>query len=151
MGDRVQKAIAEYCRSHTYREAAEQFQVSTAFVMRACDSFGVVPRNKCAMERERIAAWAKQNNATIDDAVSHFGCSTDRAVVAFKEHGLAPTRRSKKVPVSDRTFAMIADLMRGFRQCEIAEKWDVSRQYVAKLHKRASGAGIPIPNAKGGA
>lgn len=153
MVERVQKAIAEYCRTHTYREAQIRFGCDIADVLDACALFEVPVKNKSAIFREQMAGWARENEATVDEVAAHFSCSTVRAKKALNEHGI-PLRKAPKGPsVKDRTLRILAELMRGDNPNDVANKWAVSKQYVFQLRDRAVKAGIPIEmeQKKGGA
>lgn len=153
MVERVQEAIAEYCRTHTYREAQLRFGCELTEVLDACALFEVPVKNKPAIFREQMAGWARENEATVDEVAAHFSCSTVRAKKALKEHGI-PLRKAPKGPsVKDRTLRILAELMRGDNPGHVANKWAVSKQYVFQLRDRAIDAGIPIElnHPKGGA
>lgn len=144
MVERVQEAIAEYCRTHTYREAQLRFGCELTEVLDACALFEVPVKNKPAIFRDHLARWARENEATVEEAAAHFGCSQTRAKKAMKEHGVPFRRAPKGKFIADKTLRILADLMRGGRPSDVAKKWAYSRQYVCQLRDRAIDAGIPI-------
>ncbi|MCE9553615.1 MAG: hypothetical protein K8T91_09630 [Planctomycetes bacterium] len=66
-----------------------------------------------------------------------------------KEHGVLVKRAGYKEPrVSGVTLKIMADLLNGQRQQALSDKYNVTRQWISLIKKRAEKAGFKFPPAK---
>lgn len=143
------KEIAEYCRTNSWQDACKVFGCSRHTVANACQVFDVVAKNKSAMKRMAMAEWIKDKDASGSEASHHFGVSRATILLACAEHGvklaIEPSKFDPPVPRSN--FEVLAFLLQGYTQTQIAKEIGVSRQRIEQVQKQATLAGLFGPDA----
>lgn len=142
------KEIAEFCKTHTPQEAEAHFRCSRSTVSNACRAFDVIPMSRPSQKRQEMADWAKENEATIEMFCKRYKVSSKRALAIYKEFDL-PVQYDKAPgrPISPTQFEVLALLFQGFRQCEIADSLNVSRQRVEQIQRMAEKFNLLGPTA----
>ena len=143
------KVIAEYAKTHTVEETRLHFKCSHTTVMQACQVHEVEPVTQAVQRRQEHADWVRKNNATLTEACKHFGVTSQRIVHACQVHGveLKPEPRDKLTPVSYTNFEILAFLLAGYTQTQVAEEMCVSRQRIQQIRQRAEQARLIGPSA----
>lgn len=87
--------IAEYCRSHSIKDAIQHFGVSHNVVLRSCSEHGVANKQgrRNIYDNYGIAKYSETH--TIKETAQHFGVSVQVVYAARSRYGKSEKRRSK--------------------------------------------------------
>lgn len=136
------EAIAKACLSETVEDVAKRFGCSETLVRKHCKLHGVNFVTRSMKEREAIAIWVRDNKATVDDAVKHFQTSRRRVKRILLENGVVARDKEFVTPVPRSNFEILACMMQGSRDTDIANEFCVSKQRVEQIRRAAERAGI---------
>jgi hypothetical protein len=130
--------IAEFCKTHSPQEAERHFKCSRSTVSNACRAYDVTPMSRPNQKRKEMADWAKETGATIEHFCKQWKCSRSRASYIYREFDI-PIKydRTPSTMVAPTQFEVLALLLQGHRQCEIADTLFVSRQRVEQIQRLA--------------
>lgn len=97
--------------------------------------------------RRDAALAALRGGETPADVARTYGLSPAYLRALAVEYGIElPRVRSRpRSDMGSSTLRVVADLLRGTPQSDVARAHNVSRQYVSELTRRARDSGIPIP------
>jgi len=93
--------------------------------------------HKARRDRRLRIALAVKNGSSLAAAARRFGVATATIRAACYEHDVHIARSAGPGPNPD-TIAVLADILRGMRHSDIADKWGVTRQMVGQLARRAA-------------
>jgi hypothetical protein len=130
--------IGRYAKEHGTKAAMEKFDVPYALVRHGLRDIG-----SSTWEAIEVAEEARENG--IASAMSRFGMSENEVIRRCRLAGVSWKPRRGR---TDRVFGVIAMLLKGKPQLEVAEELQVSRQYVNEIKQQAEKAGIQFPGAK---
>lgn len=92
--------------------------------------------------RAQIAAAVKREKLTAAEASERFGVSIHTVWSACREHDVIPEMFQNRMPSA---YCILARLLKGESQADIARDLGISRQAVNQVKQRAIEAGIEIP------
>lgn len=95
-----------------------------------------------AARRKQIAKFCR--NHTAAEAATDFGVSITMVRAACREHGVTPVPNQRQCVPTDQTLQIIALLLNGTSRTEIRKRFNLTRQRVAQIAKRAIDSGFKI-------
>lgn len=104
-----------------------------------------LPHAARKLRREAVLA-ALREGGEVAEVARTYGISVSYVRVLSSEHCVEVVRRRLKSTIGLSSLRVIADLLRGMRQCDVARAHRVAPRYVSHLARRARLAGIPIPD-----
>lgn len=103
-----------------------------------------LPHAARLLRRDAALAALRGGEAPADVART-YGLSPAYLRALAVEYGIELPRSRPRSDMGSSTLRVVADLLRGTPQSDVARAHNVSRQYVCELARRARDAGIPIP------
>ena len=138
---RREEIAAAVQAGETPAEVAYRFGVTQSLVSRACEGLGL-PRRQGGKARRAEAAAAVAAGESPKDVAARYDRVLDWVHRSCWEAGV-PYRTGNSVGLS--TYRIIAALLRGERQVDIARQFGMSRQRVGQVREHCLAAGIPLP------
>lgn len=137
------KAIAEACKEKSWQDVQADFGCSRATVSNACHVYGVPQYSKARSKAQLLGSYLTENpTATLREVSVLLDMSTITIRKYCQKYGFAAPPLGEKRVASQSTFEVVAHLMRGMNQADIAGELFMSRQRVQQIHKAAEAAGI---------
>jgi len=148
--DRRQEFVKEYRKSKDIDAVARKFKIGTEELRRSLRREGVelAPANNRYEIRRKIAEEVRR---TGDPAAVAKKYQVTPAYVSYqccKEFGVKVKRPTPQGVVGGVTLRVIADLLKGERQTHLAEKYNVTAQWISWVYQRAIAAGILPPSTR---
>ncbi len=104
-----------------------------------------VRMNRQTRAKRRLAiANSVQRTGSPEEVARSYGVSIATVYKACHEHDvkIPAVGKGRGREVKMGTLEIIAELLRGTPQAEVARRWSVSRQRVQQIHRRAQRAGL---------
>lgn len=132
--------IAKYAAQHGVAKASEKFGCSPATAYNACRAKDVRPPSYPYLKSKEVVDWMIANKATVAEATNHFKVSAASVRRYCEVLGHKPAEAEYHVPVSLSNFEILAALICGYNQSQIAREYGISSQRVQQIQARATDA-----------
>jgi len=154
-----EEAIAEALRNHmTAAEIAAEVGVTRQTVYNVADKCGLNPgrkfdRRDYTKRRRRVIALARKDKMPIKQIAAEAQVAYCTALQWINDAGIHVRRRINQAAAKRRPkaqwWSVLALIMRGKTNVQIAEELDICAPFVSNTRRRAREAGVKVPNADG--